>query len=287
MGSLDTPPEPFGEFNEEETEMAPAVADAEPLDVGPAAPPGAPEGVPQAEQAAAGAATRTVIRGPREMWNFNGATPPNYDTSARLTTNRRGGTFAWSTSANLALSSATDPTPTVSTVLPSVPPGRDAWIRVRHTSAAGVRSAASYRLNILAPDSLTHLRDVDNPDPGFGYSCEIHYSIHDQFGTMLPRNVPLNELFTGATVTDLPGSNWPRPPQCGTAGICGASFNPADWFDNVTGVGVTNAIPVPVAPTHPDAAVAVQHWPGDWFVGGSPSGTGRRVRSVTWQRNRG
>jgi hypothetical protein len=285
VGSSDKAPEPFGEYNEEGLEGGEglAVAALDEADEGPAVPAAAV--VPPAPAPAP--APRTVIRGPREMWNFNREAPAGYDVSAQLSTNRSGGVFAWSTSPQLTLSSATDPRPTVTTALPSVVPGRDAWIRVRHTDPGGGRTAASYRLTIRAPESLTHLNDVDTATAGLGYTSEIHYSIHDQFGTVLPRNVPLNEQFTGPAVQDFPGGNWTRPPQCGAAGVCGASFNPANFFDQVTGEGDAGAVPAPVAPTHPAAAVAAEHWPGDWFIGGQVPGTGRRVRTVTWQRNRG
>lgn len=286
-GAVNKPEQPLGEFNDEETDelAAPPVSAAEnTASVSNTEATAGPETTPVAQPATA---SRTVIRGPREMWNFDGETPANYLVSSRLSTNKSGGSFQWSASPLLALSSATDPTPTVTTVTPSTPPGRDAWIRIRHTGAAAAATSASYRLTILAPESLTHLRNVDNPAAGLGYASEIHYSIHDQFGTVLPRNVPLNEEFTGPAVADFPGGNWTRPPACGATGVCGTSFNPADWHDRVTGEGDAGAVPATVAPTHPDAAVAAEHWPGKWYVGGSAIASGRHVKSVTWQRNRG
>ncbi len=278
-GSLAEPEEPFGEFNEEDAELgmlppAPTLEETKTVQAATETTTGTI--VPQTATV-----PRTVIRGPREMWNFNGERPAGYAVSSRLSTNRTGGTFTWSVSPQLTLSSPTGATPTVTTVTPSAA-RRDAWIRVRHTDAGGTRTAASYRLTILAPDTLTHLRDVDNPNAGFGYQTEIHYSISDQFGTTLPRNVPINERWSGPAVIDFPGGNWRRP----TEGS--ATVNPADWYDFVTGVSAgTGFIPDPVAPTHADAAVAAQHWPGAWRVGSLTIGNGRRVSSVTWQRNRG
>jgi hypothetical protein len=284
-GSLDKPEEPLGAFNEEETEAlsVPPVSAVEKGDTVPnnteTAAGGQSADVAQPAQAAS--MTRTVIRGPREMWNFNGAIPVNYAVSSRLSTNRTGGTFRWSVSPQLALSSAADATPTVTTVTPSTT-NRDAWIRVRHTDPGGTRTAASYRLTVLSPDSLTHLRNIDSPNAGFGYQTEIHYSISDQFGATLPRNVPINEQWSGPAVIDFPGGNWRRPSEGS------ATVNPSDWHDFVTGVSAgTGFIPDPVAPNHADAGVAAQHWPGDWRVGSLTIGNGRRVSSVTWQRNRG
>jgi hypothetical protein len=282
-GSLDKPEEPLGEFNEEGIGRlaAPPVSAAEEAETVPnyaetATGAEAPGGA-QSTQAAS--APRTVIRGLREMWNFNGESPANYAVSSRLSTNRTGGAFSWSVSPQLTLSSAADATPTVTTVTPSAA-RRDAWIRVRHT-AAGVTTAASYRLTVFAPNSLTHLRNVDNPHPSLGYESEIHYSINHQFGAVLPRNVPINEQWTGPVVSDFAGENWVRPAEGS------ATVNPADWHDRVTGERIAVAHPTPVAPTHADAGVAVEHWPGDWRVGSLTIGNGRRVSSVTWQANRG
>ena len=271
-GALFEPEEPPGEFNEENTELeedaVPATGERE------AAAEPATYTAPQAAPV-----PRTVIRGPRELWNFNGETPANYSVSSVLRTNRTGGTFNWSVSPQLSLSSAADATPTVTTVTPSAA-RRDATIRVRHTDGAGVRTAASYRLTILGPESLTHLRNVDNNNATFSYMTEIHYSIHDQFGTVLPRDIPINEQWSGAVVADSAGMNWRR----GAEGA--ATVNPTDWHDRVEGESAGH-IPAPVAPGHADAAVAVYHWPGDWRVGSLTIGNGRRVISVTWQKNRG
>ncbi len=284
-GSLFIPEEPLGDFNDELNEgfLNPSVAiqaEAETTTEDSGAETVA-DTTGAAQPAQAAGTSGVVIRGPRVMWYFNGQSPANYMVSTQVRTNRAGGAFQWSVSPNLTLSSPTAARPTVTTAAPSVPPGRDAWIRVRYTNVSRVTSSASYRLNILAPNSLTHLRNVDNGTPN-GYGTEIHYSIHDQFGTVLPRNVPLNEQFTGADVADFAGMNWPR------AAEGGALVNPADWHD---GVGISDpggtAVPPPVAPAHADAAVAVKHWPGDWRIGSTTIGSGRNVSSVTWQMNRG
>jgi len=232
----------------------------------------------QAGGGGAGAGT-TGIRGPREMWYFNGETPANYTVSQRLSTNRAGGTFSWSVSPQLTLSSPTDVTPTVTTATASNA-RNDAWIRVRHTDASGNFSAASYRVTVLAPDSLDHLRNVDNADPVWGYDCEIHYSILDQFGTTLPHNVPINEQWTSGIVADFPLMNWRRGPEGS------ATVNPADWYDHIQGELATH-FPTPLSPGHLLAGIPIYHWTGDWRVGSLTIGDGTLVRSVTWQKNWG
>lgn len=213
------------------------------------------------------------------MWNFDGESPADYRVSSGLSTNRTGGAFRWSVSPQLSLSSPTAATPTVTTVTPSVA-RRDAWIRVRHTDNAGATTAASYCLTVFAPQSLSHLRNVDNADAAWGYHTEIHYRIRDQFGTNLPRNVPINEQWSGAVVADFAGMNWRR----GAEGA--ATVSPADWHDMIQGESAGHN-PTPVGPGHADASVAVYHWPGDWRVGSLTIGNGRQVSSVTWQKNRG
>lgn len=227
----------------------------------------------------------TVIRGnfpqvsPRKYWYFDGQTPANYIVSTVLSSNRTGGTFNWDVSPQLVLSSAGSATPTVTSAAPSAAQ-RDAFIRLRHTDAAGRRTAASYRVTVLAPTSLTHINNVDNADATWGYSCEIHYSIKDQFGTILPHNVPINEQWTSGITADSAGMDWRR----GAEGS--ATVSPTNWFDHIQGETSTHT-PTPVSPAHASAGTAVYHWTGDWRVGSLTIGSGRRVISVTWQKNRG
>jgi hypothetical protein len=232
------------------------------------------------QEAAAGmGAGTTVIRGPRELWFFNGETPPNYTVSERLSTNRSGGTFDWSASPQLTLSSPTDATPTVTAVAASAVVN-DAWIRVRHTDASGNPSAASYRVTILSPRSLNWLMNICTSDATWGYDCQIHYSILNQFATVLPRNVPINEQWTSGTVADFPFMDW-RPSDEGSAMV-----DPADWYDHIQGELATH-FPTPVGPTHALASIPVYHWTGDWRVGSLTIGDGSLVRSVTWQKYMG
>jgi hypothetical protein len=245
----------------------------------PAAPATGETAAGAAGAAPAAAASTLYIMGPRELWFFDHQTPAGYDVARPLRSNRVGGTFRWSASANLTLSAAGDATPTVTSAAASTA-RRDAWIRLSHTDAAGATTVASYRVTILAPNSLSHLSDVDAPDPAFVYSSRIHYSILDQFGTVLPRNVPLNEQFTAAPTADSPGMDWRR----GAPG--GATVNPADWNDHVQGE-TPGHTPAPVAPGAAGAGTAVYHWPGIWRVGSTAIGSGRNVATVTWQKNRG
>lgn len=232
-----------------------------------------------ATPAAAPAPVRAAIRGPREMWYFDGETPASYTVATQVTANKAGGVFAWNTSAHLTLSSAAAASPTVTTAARTAA-RRDAWIALRHTDGAGLVTSASYRLTVLEPRTLAHLNTVNAADPVWGYDTEVHYSIRDQFGTDLPRNVPINEQWTGGVVADAAGMDWRR----GAEGS--ATVNPANWFDHIQGETAGHT-PAPVGPGHAAAGSAVYHWPGDWRVGSLTIGNGSTVASVTWRKNRG
>jgi hypothetical protein len=220
-----------------------------------------------------------VITGPRELWYFDGETPANYDVAKALTANRAGGTFAWTCSGNLRLSAAGTVSPTVTSAAASGA-ANDAWISLTHTDPAGTASTTRYLLTIKAPSTLGFLNNADSADPTFGYVTFVHYSIKDQFGTVLPRNVPINEQFTAAPTADVAGMDWRR----GAAGA--ALVSPTNWADQIQGETAGHT-PAPVAPGAPGAGTLVYHWPGDWRVGSMTVGSGRTVKSVTWSKSRG
>ena len=211
-GSLEREEEPIEFVNEEEgrvTEEGTREAGAGRPSGAPAGgvgtpPPAQPLPAAQAAPAAPAAPATLYIRGPRTMWYFDRETPANYLVSTTLRSNRGAGAFNWSVSPQLALSAPNVATPVATTAVASAAL-RDAWIRLRHTDAAGASSVASYRLTVRAPDSLHHINDVDTADPVWGYDCEIHYSIRDQFARTLPRNLPINEQWTGPVVADFAG----------------------------------------------------------------------------------
>ena len=282
--SLEAPEEPLMDFSEDEATSA--VDETDTGAGGPqgepfarAEPTGATAAATSASPKVAASGTNTVIRGPREMWFFDGETPAGYRVATAVSTNRSGGAFQWSVSPQLSLSSPTAAQPLITTTGPSAA-ARDAWIRIRHTDAGGASTAASYRLTVRAPTSLHHLRNIDVADPTWGYDTQIHYSIRDQFGTQLPRNVPINEDFTSGITADTAGMDWRR----GAEGS--ATVSPADWFDHIQGETAGHT-PTPVGPAHADAGTAVYHWRGEWNVGSLTIGSGRHVATVTWQKNRG
>ncbi|MEV6637157.1 hypothetical protein AB0M54_41145 [Actinoplanes sp. NPDC051470] len=266
-------PEPPGEFNELSPE------ESEPMSAPAAEPAGTDTAAPPVSAPSAAPAAPFHIGGPTGLWWLDGFSPAGYKTSATLSTNTpAAGTFAWTVVGPLGLSDPAVATPTVTTTGASTA-RRDAKISVTRT-AGGKTQKASYKLTVLAPDALGHLRNVDAADGAFGYVSHVHYKILDQFGTTLPSAVPINEHFTAAPTADAAGMDWRR----GNEGAVLAG--PADWMDVIQGESSTHT-PTPVGPAHANAGDAVYHWPGEWRVGSLSIGLGRRVKSVTWQKYRG
>jgi hypothetical protein len=230
-----------------------------------------------------------TIAGGSELWWFNGERPPTYPLEQALTASAGGipGTFRWSIISGLPFAdfngfpTAVGPHARVTSKSPSGSKD-DVEVKVEFTGAAGETGVATKKFSVLAPDRLIFLRNDDRPSAPWVYETFVHYSIPDQFGTILPRNVPINEQWTGGLVADFAGMNWRR----GAEGS--ATISPTDWNDWIGGEAAGGAwVPTPVVPTDPNAGVAVYHWPGRWQVGSLTIGSGRTVANVTWQKYRG
>ncbi len=224
-----------------------------------------------------------TVSGPTEMWFFSGEAPPSYTISAQLGSSESKGTFSWSTSAHLGLSSPSAAKPTVTTVTKSSTL-KDAKVFLTHTDAAGATAKAGYSLTVRSPSSMTPTGNTNNAVPR-GWQTLVGYSIQDQFGTTLPRAVPINEQWINKPpVPDFVGivaTNWPTyAPTEGSATV-----SPAGWQDNmkspVDGIP-PSLVPTPAAPG--TGGPLVQHFAGHWHVGRlTPPGGGVTVRNVTWR----
>ena len=216
-----------------------------------------------------------TILGPDELWYFDSAAPANYLVTAQYSCNRAGGTYLWQTSGELTLSSATAASPLATAAAPSTAGG--ASITLTYTPSSGPPEQATKSLTVRAPTTLLHLYDADTADATWGYDSRIYYSIVDQFNTVLPQNVPINEQWSGAVVSDYPSMNWRR-------GVTGSALvAPNNWSDQIQGETASARVPLPVAPGQAGASTAVYHWPGEWRVGSLTIGTGRRVTCAAWQ----
>jgi hypothetical protein len=237
---------------------------------------GAPTPAPTAP--AAPTAPSLVVMGPRELWFFGGDAPSSYTVSARLSTNAVGGSFSWSTAGPLSLSSAGAATPTVTTTTKSASLN-DAKVFVTHTDAAGIRAKVGYSLTVRSPTSMTSTGNASSTTPQ-GWKTLVGYSIQDQFGTTLPRAVPINEQWDNKPpVPDFAGTNWPTfPPTEGAVVV-----NPAGWSDNMSIADVSPPVLNPVPNSPGRGGPLVEHFAGHWHVGHlTPPGGGVNVRNVTW-----
>jgi len=215
---------------------------------------------------------------PNVVWWMNGQTPAGYSTDITLTAAPAGlPSYTWKVTggeAYVKLDASTTSTVKVTSAKGSVALN-DVLITV--TANGGVSNP--FKLTVKQPKTLTHLSNVDTADAMWGYESDVHYKIFDQFGTVLPANVPLNEHWTTGVTADFAGMTWRR----GANG--GATVAPSDWLDQIQGEAA-GVVPAPQAPH--GGATKVYHWSGDWSVGSAdPSGgKGVKVQSNTWQKFR-
>jgi hypothetical protein len=233
---------------------------------------------------------RVIIGGNMELWFFNGPAPATYPVRAPLTARAvppTTGTFNWSMAAGGAIAdfggAPTAVGPAV--VLTSKDASKtvnDVKVQCDFTGTAGETGTTSRTTTVKAPTSMTRLGATTTSAafPPANWTTLISYSIQDQFGTTLPRNVPINEQWDDKPPKPaFPGTNWPSfPPTEGATTV-----SPARWSDRVA---IRDGVPPVLIPT-PNAAGTggplIQFFAGHWQVGSLTIGVGRRALSVTWQ----
>jgi hypothetical protein len=249
----------------------------------------APRATPRARSARRRTSRRAQvsISGGSELWHFDGETPSAYAVQQALAASAGGiaGTFQWTIRRGSRFAdfggsaAAAGPNVTLHSKVGSAA-RHDVQVRVDFAGVGGQIGHATRNFTVRRPDRLHHLRNVDNTDATYGYMSHVHYSIQDQFRSVLPRNVDINEQFTAAPTADFAGMNW-RPSTNMPAVV-----NPSDWEDMIGGEAA-GFNPAAVGPRDAHAGVRVNHWPGVWRVGSSVIGRGRQVARVIWQKFRG
>jgi hypothetical protein len=218
------------------------------------------------------------ISGPSTLWWFNSQTPGGYPTQITLTTTCTGTSWNWdliSGTSKVSLGS----NGSCSLILFSG--GASATQNdVRLTVTVNGVTSNIFTVTVRSPQSLSYVTEGTVSNASFGYRSLVEYQIRDQFGTLLPSTVPINELFTTGIVNDFPGTNWIRAPQGG------ASVSPSGWSDTIDGQPLNGAIPQPTGPCSPLCNVPIHHFDGEWYVGSVTPGNGIRVQTNTWQRYR-
>lgn len=230
-----------------------------------------------------------VIVGSGELWWFDGERPATYPVDQALAATAGGlpGTFRWEIVSGVTFAdfngfpTAVGPTALLTSKSPSAGLA-DVDVNVEFHGAAGETGSATLRATVRAPQSMTHLGDTPSstPPPPANWQTLVSYSIQDQFGTTLPRSVPLHEFwFDKPPIPDFAGTNWPSfPPTEGSATV-----NPAGWNDQLAiADGVPPVlVPTPLAPG--GAGPLIQHFSGGWRVGSLTRGRGRIALLNTWR----
>jgi hypothetical protein len=161
-----------------------------------------------------------TVSGPTEFWWFGGATVSGWTTSALLTSSA-GSSTTWaiaSGSDKVTLSSTSGAQTTVRAKGTAFS-GTVGDIVIRATSASGVATLA---MTLKRPFTLAKLLNYSNGTTNILYGCGsgpwgstnyvyktfLAYEIRDQFGTMLPAAVPLNEQWTTNFTKDYKKTTW-------------------------------------------------------------------------------
>ncbi|PYS48768.1 MAG: hypothetical protein DMF68_12110 [Acidobacteria bacterium] len=221
---------------------------------------------------------RPVISGPHTMWWFNGENPSGYATQITLSTTSDATSWHWqavSGASKVSLSNEDTDTVTITSTGRSDNPN-DVGIQV----SVNGQVSDQFNITILAPYRFTYVTEGHAPSNNFGYISLVQYEIRDQFGSLLPSNVPINEHFTTGVINDYSGTNWIRDNREG-----GTSVPPSGWSDEIDGQPLSrNPFPIPTAPCSPLCNTPVHHFNGEWRVGSTTAGAGVLVQTNTWYR---
>lgn len=231
---------------------------------------------------------------PEEFWWFNGQTPQNYRTSFPLTAHpdRSGLTFQWKVISGGEIvrfpnGNTTQTTNSYSNSLTAYR-GSSAYNDIKVTVTVNGVESSPVRLTARKPSFLVPVSVVDYVNASYPYiwKTDIRYQIFDQFGYILPNNVPVNEKFTSGRISDYPGTNWLMPVANGAG--AGPTVSPTNMTDVVARLHTND--PTPLIPTPLVVTNAAQlnmekvmRFNGEFYVGGSYAGTGCRVQTLTWQ----
>jgi hypothetical protein len=237
---------------------------------------------PRYAHPAASLVVRPKISGPVTLWWFNNYSPSGYVTQITLTAMpANAGSYQWAVVAgtsfvNFSNNSDNITTTTNQVVVKSTGQSADQLdIRIRVT--VNNVSSFEFRLTSKAPNILTFVRADHMTDGATAYSTLIHYQIKDQFGVVLPSNVPFSDFFTTPEESLHPGENWERGQPNGVP------VNPADVVDHLSPGAGLGLVPAPRPPCIPLCNVPVVRWDGSFHVGTTNVGQGLRVQTHTWQ----
>lgn len=149
---------------------------------------------------------------------------------------------------------------------------------VSATVKVGNWTSAPFNIRIhTAWVTAQNANPVTVSDPTYGYETTYSYTIYDQFGNLLPNDLPVNEDFPSGWVDDAPFTNWP-----GTTGNGTMTFENTfvDRYSGASGV----AIPLPTGPCQPQLCnTKVNHAFQEYRAGSLTPGHGFRMQTNTVQ----
>jgi hypothetical protein len=244
------------------------------------------------------------IKGPSEVWWFNGVTPREWENKTKVTltaipsgeksyfwTITDGADFAQFSNGETTKTTTNN---TVKLELNSAPPGSPTGNcstppnNITVTVTVNNVSSAPFKLTGKMPASIKPNKPIsDVPNLFSGYKSTIFYELDDQFGCVLPKDVDVREVFTLTTPIKDEDTNW----NIGQlAGAHPNLSNPNGIHDVITGQSAitANGIPSPLpaipCPGCPAWPVRVEHWCGYVEVGSQVEGKGVQVATLTWQK---
>ncbi len=235
-----------------------------------------------------------------DLWWFNGESPANYHTKVTLKSEPLiQGTYRWEVitgqskvdfenNADVFSTVNDNDVSLISTASSSAANDVKKDVRIRLSLDGGQLSQLD--TVVFAPYFLGHLRNEDaniRDIPGYemyvGYICKIHYEIRDQFGRILPHDVPWNEDFNDdgkipvSGISDYDRENWPWGDEAGWL------VSPQDSIDNIV------RAQLPVSPLTPPVlnygliGPKIDHVEGGWYIGSMSIGKGIKILGVRWQ----
>jgi hypothetical protein len=243
-------------------------------------PPGSCNAITVHPTPSGGMSIRPSITGPHTLWWFGGETPPNYSTSATLTTGVSGtGSYSWE------ITSGTDQLSFDDNSTSKVTSSNQVTVKTIGFSTSENQIGIKVTVNGMSSDTFSmtsrtpwSLQPVGapqhTPDGLRGYITQIRYQIFDRFGAALTSDVPANENFTTGLTADYPSMNWFFiPPD-------GAVVPPTALTDVMSPPAVfSGIIPIPDLPHQPPGSVKVVHRSQEFHIGSTTVGVGRRVQS--------
>ena len=240
-----------------------------------------------------------------DLWWFNGEDPGGgYNITATLTAQPETiGTFKWDVISGASkidlnnggadadsITAIDDNSITVKSTAPSASATnvtKDVTIQLTYNGTV----VGSYDLAVFSPNSLNYLGTIDHdysalPPPYQilpGYWCEVFYEILDQFGDVLPHNVPWNEDFNKDGSISVSGVNdYPGGDDWGWGPESGWSVPPAAAIDNLARCDPPCS--TPPAQNVAVGSVKVDHEIGAWYIGSTTIGNGVLVKdNCKWQ----